>query len=501
MSKGAHSSAISLVDLAAELARVGAELNGSGATLVSDVRQDSRSVQPGDVFAARVGATVDGTRFIPEAVERGASALLVEQGTSLPPVRLPVLSVRDLRLGIALAAEAVHGHPSRGVDVVGITGTNGKTTIAWLAEHALMRAGYKTGRLGTLGYSCGRERVDSPLTTPEADVVSRSIASAQRAGASHFVLEASSHALSQARVDALSFAVAVFTNLTQDHLDYHHDMGAYAAAKRRLFVDLRPRMSVINVDDRFGADLARQAEGKVLRVSRRPGADVYPRAVEGGADGIAATVVSSHGVLELRSRLVGEHNLDNLLAVVGIACALDLNLPKVIAGLEQVPSVPGRLERCDGPEDDVVVLVDYAHTPDALERALAAVRGLANRDLVCVFGCGGDRDPDKRPKMGSAVGQAATRAIISNDNPRTEDPAKIASMIEPAVRACGIPYDVVLDRAQAIEMAILDARAGDIVLIAGKGHEDYQIVGTEKRPFDDRVEARRALARRRGGEL
>ena len=501
MSKGAHSSAISLVDLAAKLARVGAELQGSGATLVTDVRQDSRSVEPGDVFAARVGATIDGTRFIPEAIRRGASALLVEQRTSLPLVAVPVLSVRDLRLGIALAAEAVHGHPSREVEVVAITGTNGKTTIAWLTEHALMRAGYPTGRLGTLGYSCGGDRVDSPLTTPEADVVSRSIASARRAGATHFVLEASSHALSQARVDALSLAVAVFTNLTQDHLDYHHDMGAYAAAKRRLFIDLQPRASVINVDDLFGADLAREAKGKVLRVSRHPGADVYPRAVEGGTEGITATAVSPHGEVVLRSRLVGEHNLDNLLAVVGIACALDLNVPEVVAALEQVPSVPGRLERCDGPEDDVVVLVDYAHTPDALERALAAVRGLASRDLICVFGCGGDRDPDKRPKMGTAVGKAATRAIISNDNPRTEDPVQIANMVEPAVRACGIPYDVVLDRAQAIEKAVLEARAGDVVLIAGKGHEDYQIIGTKKRSFDDRVEARRALARRRGGEL
>jgi UDP-N-acetylmuramoyl-L-alanyl-D-glutamate--2,6-diaminopimelate ligase len=499
MAVGALNSAISLADLAVELERVGGRVQGDGAVQVQDVRQDSRRVRVGDLFAARVGATSDGTRYIPDAIARGAQALLLERGAGSGSVDVPVVEVDDLRLGIALAAEAVHGHPSRRLDVVGITGTNGKTTIAWLVEHALSGAGHLTGRLGTLGYSCGSDRVESSLTTPEADVVSRYLAQAQRAGASHFVLEASSHALSQARVDAVHFAVAVFTNLTQDHLDFHGDMTAYAQAKRRLFTELEPRSSVVNVDDPFGARLAAELDAPPIRVSRRPDADVYPLRCAGGPAGVDGILVTPRGEIPFVSRLVGDHNLDNLLSVVGIACALDLEVGPVVEALEQAPSVPGRLERCDGPDDDIIVLVDYAHTPDALQRALAAVRGLTDRDLVCVFGCGGDRDPDKRPKMGDAVGRAATRAIISNDNPRTEDPVRIAEMIEPAVKACGIPYEVVLDRALAIERAVFSARPGDVVLIAGKGHEDYQIIGTTKRSFDDRVEARRALSRRREG--
>ncbi len=499
MADGAHKSVISLADLAVELARVGATVVGDGAVRVGDLHQDSRQVEPGDLFAARPGEKCDGVGFIPDAIARGARALLVLRGSLDGAVSVPVIEVDDLRLAIALASEAVHGHPSRELEVVGITGTNGKTTTAWLVEHALVGAGYRTGRLGTLGYGCEAERVESTLTTPESDVVSRYLARARAVGATHFVLEASSHALSQARVDALQFAVAAFTNLTQDHLDYHRDMTSYAAAKRRLFTELNPRISVVNVDDGFGSQLASELATPVIRVSRQTEADVFPRQVAASAGGLSGTVATPSGDVPLESPLVGEHNLDNVLMVVAIAVALELDPARVAAALGRVPGVPGRLERCDEPHDDVTVLVDYAHTPDALERALAAVRGLTDRDLICVFGCGGDRDPDKRPKMGMAVGRAATRAIISNDNPRTEDPERIAAMIEPAVAASGIPYEVVLDRAEAIERAVHLAQPGDVVLIAGKGHEDYQIVGTTKRPFDDRVEARRALARRRKG--
>jgi UDP-N-acetylmuramoyl-L-alanyl-D-glutamate--2,6-diaminopimelate ligase len=423
-------------------------------------------------------------------VEAGARAAL----------SVPIIEVSDLRLGFALAAEAVHRFPSRALAVVGVTGTNGKTTSTYLIERAIAGAGGLAARLGTLGFALGGEFVDSPLTTPEADEISRYLARARSLGASHFVMEVSSHALDQRRADALRFHTAAFTNLTQDHLDYHGTMEAYGAAKARLFTELAPAASVISVDDAFGRSLAERAAGRVLRVSRGAGttADIKPLEIAQDARGLRGKIQLPSGTVALTSRLVGEHNLDNLLTTLACAEALGLDVARAAASLADAPEVPGRLERCDEPGDDVMVLVDYAHTPDALTRALAAVRGLVESELVCVFGCGGDRDPTKRPKMGDAVGRAAHRAIITNDNPRTEDPQKIAGMIEPAVRACGIPYDVILDRAEAIRRAVLEAKPGSVVLIAGKGHEPYQIMGTTKRDFDDRVEARRSLALRRG---
>jgi UDP-N-acetylmuramoyl-L-alanyl-D-glutamate--2,6-diaminopimelate ligase len=315
-------------------------------------------------------------------------------------------------------------------------------------------------------------------------------------------MEVSSIALVQARVEAVAFTVAAFSNLTQDHLDFHGSMQAYAEAKSRLFVELSPRVAVINVDDPFGGELARRVKGAVLTVSRlTQRADVYPREARLDAAGIHATLRLPSGELRIETRLVGAHNLDNVLLTLGIVEALGLDVAHAAAGLAAVAaSVPGRLERCDEPGDDVTVLVDYAHSPDALRRVLDAVRGLSRGELHCVFGCGGDRDPTKRPKMGAAVGAAADRATITNDNPRSEVPVAIARAIEPGLRASGIPYDIVLDRAVAIERAILGAAPGDLVLLAGKGHEPYQIIGPEKRVFDDRAEARRALALRREGK-
>jgi len=312
-------------------------------------------------------------------------------------------------------------------------------------------------------------------------------------------MEVSSHALAQARVDALTFAVAAFTNFTQDHLDYHRSMDAYAEAKARLFSDLRPRASVIHVDDAFGTKLVARSQGAVLTVGKGAACDVRAESVQLDARGIRATIHLPSGSLPLESRLVGAHNLDNLLVTLGIVEALGMDARRAAEGLSSVPPVPGRLERCDSPADDVTVLVDYAHTPDALTRVLAAVRGLGRGEgkIHCVFGCGGDRDPGKRAKMGAAVGAGADRATITNDNPRSEDPRLIADAIESGLRLSGIDYDVELDRAVAIEKAVLAAAAGDVILLAGKGHEPYQIIGSTKRAFDDRDEARRALEKRR----
>ena len=497
MNRSTDPAILSLDVLARQLDRVGATVQGDTAVGVGDVRQDSREVRPGDLFVARSGQRTSGADFAVDAVRRGAAAVMAERAIPLPALSVPVVLVDDVRLALALAAEIVHGWPSQRVDVVGITGTNGKTTTASLVRMALAGVGVRAASLGTLGFEFGSTFVDSSLTTPEADQITRHVACARDAGASHLVMEVSSHALSQSRVDALTFAVAAFSNLTQDHLDYHATMEDYAANKARLFLELEPRVSVINVDDPFGARLANRVTGRVLRVSREGRGDVRAIHSRIDAQGIQSTVVLPSGEAELHSRLVGEHNLDNLLLALAIVEALGLDVRGAAQALSGAPAIPGRLERCDGPDDDILVLVDYAHTPDALRRALRAVRGLTSRSVICVFGCGGDRDPLKRPKMGLAVAEAATHAIVSNDNPRTEDPASIAAQIEPGLRAGGLPYEVELDRSAAIQRAILGASSGDVVLIAGKGHEPYQIIGTERRAFDDRVEARRALRLRR----
>jgi len=314
------------------------------------------------------------------------------------------------------------------------------------------------------------------------------------------VMEVSSHAIVQGRVSGLSFDVAAFTNLTQDHLDFHGSMQAYAAAKRLLFTEFAPRVSVLNTRDKVGVEFAAVARSeRVLRVGVERDCDVRPLNVELSSRGMRGDVLVDGKIQPISTRLVGEHNLENLLLALGILCALDVDLEAAVRGWDEV-AVPGRLERCDEPADDIVVLVDYAHTPDALERALAAVRPLTSGRVHCVFGCGGDRDPTKRPKMGAAVGRLADRVIVTNDNPRTEQPLVIAEAIEAGLHEVGAAYELLLDRAKAVELAILTAQRGDVVLIAGKGHEAYQIVGTVKHAFDDRVEARRALALRREGE-
>lgn len=491
---------ISLSQLVGELSRVEATMvqDQPGATAVLDVAQDSRAVLGPCLFVARAGVINNGLEFAKDAIARGATALMIQHGTPVPNLGVPVIQVNDVSLALSLAAEAVHGHPSRSLALLGITGTNGKTTTVSLVHAVLCSLGFTAARLGTLGFAMGEESVDSPLTTPQADVISRYLGKAVAHGASHFAMEVSSHALAQSRVDALSFRSVAFTNLTQDHLDFHGSMSAYAEAKARLFTELEPENSVVCVDDEFGQTLAKRARGRVFRVSRDPAreAEVKPVAVRLDAEGISGTIALPSGPLAFRSRLVGEHNLDNLLTTLALVESLGLSGERVAACLAN-PLVPGRLERCDRPGDDILVLVDYAHTPDALKRALSAVRDLVSGKVICVFGCGGDRDPTKRPKMGEAVGRAAHRAIVTNDNPRSEDPQKIAEAIEPGLRAQGIPYEVILDRAQAIERAVLSASPGDLVLIAGKGHETYQIMGSLRRDFDDRKEAARALEQRR----
>jgi UDP-N-acetylmuramoyl-L-alanyl-D-glutamate--2,6-diaminopimelate ligase len=542
---GEFASGISLRELAELLTKTpthepapAARVIGDADTRVTDVRQDSRAIRVGDLFVARVGETSDGRRFVRDAVARGAAAVMTEARyplagephgetedvddagdpgaatTCSDSTRVPVLEVANMGLALGAIAEAVHGFPSRALQGVAITGTNGKTTTAVLLQEVLTGLGVRTARIGTLGYSFEDDVVSGQLTTPAADELTRLLARARDAGATHFVMEASSHALAQRRLDALHLTVAAFTNLTQDHLDYHGTLDAYGEAKARLFFDLAPDHLVFNVDDAFGRTLAgRVAErvrnhgdgdgagASILRVGHAD-AEVQVLAQHLDASGIAATVSYQGTEYFLRSELWGEHNLANLLLCAGIGLSLGFDARALFAALGDAVNVPGRLERCDDPSagDDIHVFVDYAHTPDALERALAAVSPMrqdSSARLICVFGCGGDRDADKRPLMGGVVGRLSDWGVLTNDNPRSEDPSAIARDVEVGLRGASATYDVELDRAAAIRWAILDARPGDLVLIAGKGHETYQIVGDQTLTFDDRVQARGSLQERR----
>ena len=487
---------MSLAEIVREIGN--GSIAGDASTRVRGVRQDSRRVEPGDLFVVRRGLSTSGALYVADAQRKGAVALLVERGTEVDAHGLPVIEVDDVRLAIARASAAVYGNPTFALSVVGITGTNGKTTTSVLTRTAIEGNGGRAGLVGTLGYRFGALDLESTHTTPEADEFARLAAAMLEAGATHLVTEVSSHALAQARVDAVRFRVAAFTNLTQDHLDFHGSMEAYGQAKARLFYELSPGAAAINVDDPFGRKLAETVRTPLVRVSSQlfAHAEVAPVWLSGETDRTRARVATPSGEVELDSPLVGAHNLSNLLLALGIACALDLDPHKAAEAFSNA-TVPGRLERCDGPGDDVLVLVDYAHTPDALERVLRAVRAIAKKRVICVFGCGGDRDPHKRPLMGEAVAKGADLGIVTNDNPRTEDPRRIAEAILGGMKGANV--EVELDREKAIDMAVRLAEPGDVVLIAGKGHETYQIVGSERRSFDDREVARRALARRREG--
>lgn len=495
MSQDLSPKPIQLQRLAERLAAFEPRVVGDPVLEVTQLFQDSRKVVPGAIFVARSGLRQSGLTFWQDAVAHGAVCLMREPGGA-DLEQVPGLVVNDVRRALGVAAETVYGDPTRALGLVGITGTNGKTTTAWLTQVALEAAHAKAGRLGTLGFAFGAVDESGTLTTPEADDVSRYAARVVAGGGSHLVMEVSSHALAQARVDALSFRVAAFSNLTQDHLDFHSDMQAYGAAKRRLFDELEPTSRVVNIDDAFGREMA---EGHSwITVSSRGAADVSASQVNMSGQGMRALLDVCGRRFAFESHLVGWHNLDNVLLSLGIVQALGLAIEPAVEALATTAGVPGRFERCDAPDDDVAVLVDYAHTPGALERVLRAAAELPHQRLICVFGCGGDRDAKKRPEMGKIVGQLATFGIVTNDNPRSEAPERIAEAICSGLDDVSGRYDVVLDRSQAIEQAIVTAQAGDVVVIAGKGHEPYQIIGNQVLQFDDREEARRALLRRRG---
>jgi UDP-N-acetylmuramoyl-L-alanyl-D-glutamate--2,6-diaminopimelate ligase len=470
------------------------------------VTGDSRQVAPGTLFFALPGATQDGHAFAAEAARRGAAAVVAERPVDCAPALL--LLAPSSRRAMALAAAALHGHPGRDLTLAAVTGTNGKTTVSYLTEACVAAAGVPAGVIGTITHRWPGVERPASHTTPESTVVQALLAEMRDGGARLVVMEVSSHALAQERVAGLRFQAAGFTNLTRDHLDYHGDMEGYFAAKRRLFQEhLAPDgTAVVNARDPWGARLADQlGPGRqVWRYGGREGDALHAEGLAQSLAGIRGLVRTPRGPLELRSPLVGAHNVENLLCAAGLALALGVPLEAVARGLAASPGAPGRLERIDGP--GFPVFVDYAHTDDALARVLSALRALGPRRLVAAFGCGGDRDRGKRPLMGEAAGRGADLTVVTSDNPRTEAPEAIIAEILPGLERAGRRrltaaearagqpgYLVEPDRRAAIALAISCAREGDAVLLAGKGHEDYQLVGTERRHLDDREEARRAL--------
>jgi UDP-N-acetylmuramoyl-L-alanyl-D-glutamate--2,6-diaminopimelate ligase len=468
---------------------------------------DSRKVVPGALFAALRGTAADGAQFAPQAVERGAVAVLSDRQLPVAPAALIVAP--DARRAFSQAASRFHGEPSKRLRLVGVTGTNGKTTTAYLVEQLAAALGVATGLIGTVESRWPGGRAGATHTTPESHDLQELLARMAQAGAQLVSMEVSSHALSQERVSGCTFAAAAFTNLTRDHLDYHGTLEAYFEAKARLFRELLPpgAPAVLNLDDERCAALAGQIPGSIGFTTRAaPGARLEARGLQSDLSGLRFDLRGSFGEARIESPLVGAHNAENLLAALGLLLGLGMPLAALAEAAAQAQGAPGRLERVPDPGGRVV-LVDYAHTDDALARVLDAVRAAAGSKarVICVFGCGGDRDRGKRPLMGQAAGRRADLVVATSDNPRTEDPLSILADIEPGLskhkrkmgmsdaRAGRDGYCVIPDRAAAIELALRSARSGDAVVIAGKGHEDYQIVGTEKRSFDDRVEARRAL--------
>ncbi len=487
-------------------------LQGFADPEVSAICYDSRKVTPGAVFVAIEGYTADGHRFIPDAVNQGAVAVVCRKPVAADTV---LIRVADTRAALAHMASRFYGQPAGRMILVGVTGTNGKTTVTYLLEQILMKAGLRPGVVGTINYRFAGKAFNNPVTTPESLELQAILRQMADAGVTHAVMEVSSHALDLHRVDGCSYDVAVFTNLTQDHLDHHGDMERYWICKKRLFVDyLKPAdagntiRAVVNGDDPKGRELGHLLGAAALRTATYGDGEILPLGVIRDLAGIRGSIATPQGEIPFCSPLVGDFNLENILSAAGAALALGIPPAAIAAGIDATPCVPGRLERiAEGGER--TIFVDYAHTPDALKNAIAALRTLTPGRLITVFGCGGDRDNSKRPIMGEIAARLSDLAVITSDNPRSEDPLAIIAQVEAGIRqACtqrlathalnngwqGKAYVVEPDRKAAIGAALGAASPRDALLIAGKGHETYQILAGETIHFDDREVARHLLA-------
>ncbi|MGQ9687314.1 MAG: UDP-N-acetylmuramoyl-L-alanyl-D-glutamate--2,6-diaminopimelate ligase [Desulfobaccales bacterium] len=487
-----------------------AQVQGDDRFIIPGLAYHSQKVVPGGVFVALRGARTDGHRFLNEALGRGARVVVTEEPLK-PPSGVTVVRVPQARLALAHLSAAFYDHPSQEMVLVGITGTNGKTTTSFLLESILRAAGHRVGVVGTVNYRAGDQTWPAPMTTPESLDLQRLLRDMRNLGISHVVLEVSSHALIQNRVDCCQFAAGVFTNLSQDHLDYHRDLDEYFRAKSRLFFEVlkngagRHGLSILNLDDPWGLRLHDAVATPKASYGHHLEGTVHPISYRYERHGLEAVLATPLGELAVTSTLVGPYNLSNIMAAVATALGLGLEPATVAAGVAYLAGVPGRLERV-GPPEGPAVFVDYAHTPDALNQVLAALNSLNFARIITVFGCGGDRDRSKRPLMGQAAARGSALVVITSDNPRTEDPAAIIRDIEAGLTAMNYPsltagaayngergYLTVPDRREAIRLAIELAGPADAVLVAGKGHEDYQIWGQEKLHFNDREEALEAL--------
>lgn len=451
-------------------------------TEIAQVCYDSRQVKSGDLFVALSGYTVDGHRFIPQAIASGAAAVLCQV---LPENgETPYVQVADSRRALAVTGANFFGRPADAMTMVGMTGTNGKTTSTYLLKAILEARGEKVGLIGTNQNMIGEEVLPTERTTPESFELQKLFARMRDAGCTYVVMEVSSHALFLDRVYGVSYEVGVFTNLTQDHLDFHKTMEDYCDAKALLFQNCKT--GVVNAGDPWTPRLLKDATCKVVTFSSAGAADLWPEDVLLAEDHVAFTAVHGGERVPVRVNIPGHFMVDNTLDVLGAALALGISLEESAAVLARVPHVKGRVEVVPTPGKDYTVLIDYAHSPDSLVNVLTTVKGFAKGRTVALFGCGGDRDKSKRPKMGRAAAEIADFAIVTTDNPRTECPADIIADILPGLEGTGTPYEVIEDRVEAIHWAMDHAQAGDVIVLCGKGHETYQEVGHEKRHMDER---------------
>jgi UDP-N-acetylmuramoyl-L-alanyl-D-glutamate--2,6-diaminopimelate ligase len=472
------------------------EVDGQADPEITGVSTDSREVHPGHLFVAIAGTAEDGHRYVRHALERGAVAVVGEHPVQ-EPLRAVFVNVPNSRIAAAFLAEAFYGYPSRKLNLVGITGTNGKSSTLYLTRSVLDAAGLPSSGIGTICYSVAGQTERARNTTPGPVHISSALKRAVDAGNRHFVMEVSSHALHQHRVEALQFKVAVYTNLSLDHLDYHRSMDEYFSAKRHLFELLkngeRAVYAVISADDARGEEIAAATKAPKLTFGINRAANIRAENIEIASSHTSFNILTAQGAFPVTLKLLGRHSVYNALAATGVCIALGIDLPTIKKGLETLDLVPGRFERiCEGQPFEVIV--DYAHTPEAMELLLKSARSICRGKLIAVFGAGGDRDRSKRPIMGKLAASQADFTVVTSDNPRSEDPYRIALDVEIGFQKMGKErgqnYLVMIDRREAIEEALATAEAGDIVVIAGKGHETYQVFKDRTVEFDDRAVAR-----------
>ncbi|MFH1675285.1 MAG: UDP-N-acetylmuramoyl-L-alanyl-D-glutamate--2,6-diaminopimelate ligase [Pseudomonadota bacterium] len=491
----------------------GATISGAADPEIKSIHYDSREVRPEGLFVAIRGLQTDGHKYIDDAIQKGAKAVVVENGWT-GACDCPVIRMPNSRVALSHIGATFYGNPSADLWIVGITGTNGKTTTSYLTEAILTAAGFNVGVIGTVNYRFNGKVYPNPMTTPEALDTQKLLREMVQNGVTHVVMEVSSHGLDLHRVDHCWFDVGVFTNLSQEHLDYHKSMEAYFECKKRLFVELLARgpkrnkaVAVINWDDSRGKLIARELTLPCLYVGYSPGSMIWAENIKTTSECTSGIIRMPKGMLSFQSHLVGRYNVYNILAATGVSAALDIPLDSIKRGISQEHRVPGRLEPVEN-DLGITILVDYAHTPDALEHVLSALRELTTGKLVTIFGCGGDRDRKKRPLMGEVVGRLSDLAVVTSDNPRTESPDAIIESIMAGIKPVRTKeyrisdlqngfdepgYIVIPDRKSAIREGIRAARSQDTVLIAGKGHETYQIIGKGSLPFDDRQVAKEAI--------